>query len=156
MNNSLPRLIEGMVATLRSEIIPHLAGEFARGQAFGVIYMLNNIRLRADWSPSFLGEQLAALAELAAALQALGVEAKFIPETARDSTDPRVLEALRDEGDRRVCALMDWLEQQRAQLPADTASALDAALFRYMNRQLKWELSTSAKPMFAEISSGND
>ncbi len=156
MNNSLPRLIDGMVATLRSEIIPHLDGEFARGQAFGVIYMLNNIRLRADWSPAFLGEQLAALAELAAALQALGVEAKFIPETARDSTDPRVLEALRDEGDRRVCALMDWLEQQRAQLPADTASALDAALFRYMNRQLKWELSTSAKPMFAEISSGND
>ena len=44
MNNSLPRLIEGMVATLRSEIIPHLDGEFARGQAFGVIYMLNNIR----------------------------------------------------------------------------------------------------------------
>ena len=156
MNNSLPRLIDGMVATLRSEIIPHLDGEFARGQAFGVIYMLNNIRLRADWSPAFLGEQLAALAELAAALQALGVEAKFIPETARDSTDPRVLEALRDEGDRRVCALMDWLEQQRAQLPADTASALDAALFRYMNRQLKWELSTSAKPMFAEISGGSE
>ena len=156
MNNSLPRLIDGMVATLRSEIIPHLDGEFARGQAFGVIYMLNNIRLRADWSPAFLGEQLVALAELAAALQALGVEAKFIPETARDSTDPRVLEALRDEGDRRVCAVMDWLEEQRAQLPADTASALDAALFRYMNRQLKWELSTSAKPMFAEISSGND
>ena len=156
MNNSLPRLIDGMVATLRSEIIPHLDGEFARGQAFGVIYMLNNIRLRADWSPAFLGEQLTALAELAAVLQGLGVEAKFIPETARDSTDPRVLEALRDEGDRRVCALMDWLEQQRAQLPADTASALDAALFRYMNRQLKWELSTSAKPMFAEISSGND
>ena len=156
MNNSLPRLIDGMVATLRGEIIPHLQGEFARGQAFGVIYMLNNIRLRADWSPAFLGEQLAALAELAAALHALGVETKFIPATARDSTDPRVLEALRDEGDHRVCALMDWLEERRGQLPADTASALDAALFRYMNRQLKWELSTSAKPMFTEISGGSE
>ncbi len=154
MNNSLPRLIDGMVATLRSEIIPHLDGEFARGQAFGVIYMLNNIRLRADWSPAFLGEQLAALVELAVSLGSLGVDTKFIPETAPDSSDPRVLEALRDEGDQRVCALMDWLEQQRAQLSVDTAAALDAALFRYMNRQLKWELSTSAKPMFAEISGG--
>ena len=155
MNNSLPRLIDGMVATLRSEIIPHLDGEFARGQAFGVIYMLNSIRLRADWSPAFLGEQLAALAELAAVLQGLGVDAKYIPATAHDSNDSRALEALRDEGDHRVCALMDWLEQQRTQLPADRVSAIDAALFRCMNRQLKWELSTSAKPMFAEISSGN-
>ncbi len=156
MNNSLPRLIEGMVATLRSEIIPHLDGDFARGQAFGVIYMLNNIRLRTDWSPAFLGEQLAALAALAAALDGLGVDTKLIPETVQGSTDPRVLEALRDEGDRRVCCLMDWLEQQRVTLATDTVSALDAALFRYMNRQLKWELSTSAKPMFAEISSGNE
>ena len=156
MNNSLPRLIDGMVDTLRTEVIPHLDGEFARGQAFGVIYMLNSICLRADWSPAFLGEQLAALAELASVLQGLGVDAKYIPATAHDSGDSRALEALRDEGDSRVCAAMDWLEQQRAQLSADRVSAIDAALFRYMNRQLKWELSTSAKPMFAEISSGTE
>ena len=60
MNNSLPRLIDGMIATLREEVIPHVEGEFARGQAFGLIYMLNSIRLRADWSPAFVGEQLAA------------------------------------------------------------------------------------------------
>ena len=40
MNNSLPRLIDGMVATLRKEVIPHIEGDFARGQAYGVIYML--------------------------------------------------------------------------------------------------------------------
>ena len=40
MNNSLPRLIDGMVATLRKEVIPRVEGDFARGQAFGVIYML--------------------------------------------------------------------------------------------------------------------
>lgn len=42
MNNSLERLIDGMVATLREEVIPQVGTEFARGQAFGVIYMLNS------------------------------------------------------------------------------------------------------------------
>ena len=63
MNNSLPRLIDGMVATLRKEVIPHIEGDFARGQAFGVIYMLNSLKLRASWSNEFLIEQLRALEE---------------------------------------------------------------------------------------------
>lgn len=63
MNNSLPRLIDGMVATLRREVIPHIDGDFARGQAFGVIYMLNSLKLRASWSNEFLIEQLRALEE---------------------------------------------------------------------------------------------
>ena len=63
MNNSLPRLIDGMVATLRKEVIPHINGDFARGQAFGVIYMLSSIKLRAAWSNAFLSKQLRALEE---------------------------------------------------------------------------------------------
>ncbi len=157
MNNSLSRLIDGMVATLRTEVIPKLEGEFARGQAFGVIYMLNSIRLRADWSPAFLGEQLAALAELSQTLSAQGVEADRLPEVpATALPDLRALEAARDEGDRRVCALIDWVEDNRAALPAARATAVDAALRHYMNRQIRWEMSTSAKPMFAEISSGEE
>jgi hypothetical protein len=29
MNNSLPRLIDRMIATLRKEVIPHIDGDFA-------------------------------------------------------------------------------------------------------------------------------
>ena len=61
MNNSLPRLIDGMVATLRKEVIPRIEGEYARGQAFGVIYMLNSLKLRCSWSNAFLLEQLKSL-----------------------------------------------------------------------------------------------
>lgn len=155
MNNSLPRLIDGMIATLRAEVIPHVNGEFARGQAYGVIYMLNSIRLRADWSPAFVGEQLAAQRELAATLRAAGVDHALLPDVS-DAALPqmRALEAARDEGDRRVCALLDWLEAERETLGADKAVVIDAALGRYMQRQIKFELATSAKPMFAEISSG--
>ena len=71
MNNSLHRLIDGMVATLRSEVIPNIGTEFARGQAFGVIYMLNSIRLRAEWSSAFHGELIAAPARLCAPALAL-------------------------------------------------------------------------------------
>lgn len=157
MNNSLPRLIDGMVATLRNEVIPRVEGEFARGQAYGVIYMLNSIRLRADWSPGFLGEQIAALNELTHTLQTQGVDADRLPEvTAPALPDLRALEASRDEGDRRVCGLIDWLEDHRAQLPTTQAAAIEAALNHYMHRQIRWELKTSAKPMFAEMSSGTD
>jgi len=39
-------------------------------------------------------------------------------------------------------------------LPRARIEAIDVALRRYMSQQLKWELSTSARPMFGEISSG--
>lgn len=157
MNNSLPRLIDGMIATLRDEVIPHVDGEFARGQAFGVIYMLNSIRLRADWSPAFVGNQLAAQRELADALRGLGVDAALLPLPAAAALpEMRALEACRDEGDRRVCALLDWLDARRTTLGAERSAAIDAALSRYMHRQIKFELGTSAKPMFAEMSGGTD
>ena len=155
MNNSLPRLIDGMIATLREEVIPHVEGEFARGQAFGLIYMLNSIRLRADWSPAFVGEQLAAQAELADKLAPLDVDAALLP-LPMETGDVKAMEVRRDDNDRRVCALLDWLEAQREQLDPLLAAAIDEALSDYMHRQLKWELKTSAKPMFAEISSGTE
>ena len=81
MNNSLPRLIDGMVATLRKEVIPHIEGDFARGQAFGVIYMLNSLKLRASWSNEFLIEQLRALEEASRELDGLGagIPAALVP-----------------------------------------------------------------------------
>jgi len=70
VNNSLGRLIDGMAATLKSEVIPHVEGDYARGQAFGVIYMLNSLKLRASWSNAFLVGQLRALEQASRALVA--------------------------------------------------------------------------------------
>lgn len=157
MNNSLTRLIDGMVATLRNEVIPNVTGEFARGQAFGVIYMLNSIRLRADWSPAFVGEQLAAQRELSAKLAALEIDSTLLPDVPSVSgMTVRDLEKCRDDNDQKVCALLDWVEVRRGSLEPQMLAVLDAALAHYMHRQLKWEISTSAKPMFAEISSGSE
>jgi len=156
MNNSLARLIDGMIATLRSEVIPQVGTEFARGQAFGVIYMLNSIRLRAEWSSAFHGELIAAQLELGETLEPIvaGLNAPELPEAAARGASSRELEAQRDGNDGRICALIDWMSRSAAALGNERNAAFEAALHRYMDRQSKFELSTSAKPMFAEMSAG--
>jgi len=156
MNNSLKRMIDGMVATLRNEIIPHIGTEFARGQAFGVIYMLNSLALRANWSPEFIGEQIAAQLALRNALAPLLVDtdAPALPQAADAGSDVKALEATRDANDERICALILW--HGAAVLDAAKSSAIEVHLRACMDRQLKWELQTSAKPMFAEMSSGSE
>jgi hypothetical protein len=156
MNHSFARLIDGMAATLHQEIIPHIGTEFARGQAFGVVYMLNSLRLRAGWSSEFFVAQLAMQTELRAALEPLvaGLDTPLLPEAGTSSRTAAELQAVFEVGQGRVCALLEWLAQVRDRLPRARIEAIDAVLRRYMSQQLKWELSTSARPMFAEISSG--
>lgn len=157
MNNSLRRMIEGMAATLRHEVIPHVDTEFARGQAFGVIYMLNSIALRASWSPAFVGEQIAAQSALRESLIPLLPDPQpllLLPQDAPPGSDVPALEALRDDNESRVCAIVEW--HGNAGLPAAQADAIETALRTYMDRQLRHELQTSAKPMFAEMSSGSE
>jgi hypothetical protein len=119
MNNSLDRLIEGMVETLRREILPNLEGEFVRGQ------------------------------ELAEATAELPAEAPHVLLPDELPHDAGQLEKLRDTGDAAVSALIGWLA-------AHEHPAGDAAVRAYIHRQLKHELKTSAKPMFAEISLGKE
>ena len=149
MNNSFGKLIEGMVAALRHNVLPATEGEFARGQAFGVIYMLESLRLRASWSPEFLQEQLFALEELRVALEVLPGD---LPRP--DPYDGRLasaaeMERMRNVGDGRVCELIDGLAKQ-------PIAAAQIAVNAYLRRQLRHELATSAKPMFAEISTGRE
>ena len=158
MNNSLPRLIDGMVATLRKEVIPHIDGDFARGQAFGVIYMLNSLKLRASWSNEFLVEQLRALEEASRELDGLAAELPGAPlpdvHAPAEAPSAADLETVRNAGDARISELIDWLAAHRVSLGAETAARAEAAIDRYLHRQSKWELATSAKPMFVEISGG--
>ena len=158
MNNSLPRLIDGIVATLRKEIIPHVEGEFARGQAYGVIYMLNSVKLRAAWSNAFLGEQLRALSDLSREIEALGASLPGapIPDVRAPETlpDANALEAARDEGDSRLCALIDWLAADAGGVAPDVRKKAESAIDRYLTLQSRYELATSAKPMFVEMSGG--
>jgi hypothetical protein len=160
VNNSLPRLIDGMIATMRREVLPHVEGEFARGQAIGIIYMLNSIQRRASWSNRYFQEQLLAFSQASKQLQAMATQLPGAPlptvVEAPDLPSEGMLETTRDASDAQLCRLIDWLADNREHLSADTVSEIDSILDDYLNRQLKWDIETSAKPMFTEISRGRE
>lgn len=152
MNNSLPRLIEGIIATLRSDVIPHIPDAYARGQAVGVIDLLNNLSPRLDWSAGPLEAGLRARREaLALAWQALGV--REAPAAPTPTVTPT--EALLAERDRLDAEISDLLARLMA--AADPGPAEDAALGhlrRHMHADLKAELRLTRRPLFAEIAGG--
>ena len=157
MNNSLARLLEGIIDTLRQDILPELQGEFVRGQAFGIIYALNSVKLRAAWSSNFLLAQLDSLDELAADIGSLAQSLPQMPALdlpAERTPDPAVLERIRNQADASLCGIIDWLHANGETMAAEPRARLDAAIRAYVHRQLKHEIATSARPMFAEISSG--
>ena len=154
MNNSLERLIDGMAATLRAEVIPHIEGDYARGQAFGVIYMLNSLKLRTSWSNAFLLGQLQALEVASRALGALADDLPGAPmpdaATPQALPDAAQLQEARDEGDAKMCALIDWLALYGGR--TDAALKAQSIVDDYINKQTKYELNSSARPMFVEMS----
>lgn len=160
MNNSLDRLIDGLIATVRAEIIPRLDDEFARGQAYGVVDILNNLKPRIDWLATPLvdevREQETLLSELAAQF---GDRAGF-PRAAtaiaqlQAGATAHDIELLRNSLDEQICASIDWLGQQRATLPAEQIQNIEGQLKSHLQRQLKRELSLTPKPLFGEISKG--
>lgn len=161
MNNSFARLIDGMCATLRSEVIPRLDDEFARGQVFGVINLLNTFKVRGDWSVGFLAQEVAAQCAAFGEIARLLASRAPVPSApAMPSSDPphpvtpQELEALRDEGNRAIGKLLQWLAAERQQMPAEVAADVERALRNCMRSEIDIEMKNSSRPMFAEMSSG--
>jgi hypothetical protein len=159
VNNSLHRLIDGMIAQLRTEVIPRLDDEFARGQAFGVVDVLNNLKPRVDWLVTPLAEEVdeqrALLATLNAAFGgAAGYPAAPVQPAPAAGATARDIEALRNRLDEQICDAIDWLGRERAGLPAQRVQDVEAQIKSHLQRQLKRELSLTPKPLFGEISKG--
>ena len=159
MNNSFARLVDGMCATLRTEVLTRLDDDFARGQVYGVINLLNTFKARADWSAGFLLQQIEAqrlaLGTAATLLAGVAQAPAVVLPAQLQSTPIADLLALRDQGNSAIAALQAWLEEgARARLPADAAAALDQALMAAMRAELEIELKHSPRPLFAEMSGG--
>jgi hypothetical protein len=153
MNNSFARLIDGMCATLRQEVLTRLDDDFARGQVFGVINLLNTFKVRADWSAGFLLQQIAAQR---AALE--GVR-ELLPGVAATGPLPVLMPiaellAARDEGNRAIGDVLKQLDSQ--DIPAETAAEVEALLLTAMRAEIEVELKNSPRPLFAEMSSGRE
>ena len=163
MNNSFPRLIDGMCATLRSEVLTRLDDDFARGQVFGVINLLNTFKVRADWSSGFLLQQIqaqrTALSDVAALLDS--VPAAHGAPICRQLSEPAAtpiadLLVLRDEGNQAIADLLVWLDSARIQLKTQTVGQIESLLNTAMRAEVDIELKNSPRPLFAQMSSGKD
>ena len=159
MNNSFPRLIDGVCATLRGEVLAHISDEYARSQVYGVINLLNTFKARADWSAGFLLQQieaqrvgLAVAAEVfAAAAPPTPAPALAVPKIPL-ATPIADLLALRDQGNRALAAAGAWLGQHSGKLTPADAERLAGALQAAMRAEVEIELAHSPRPMFAEMS----
>ncbi len=163
MNNSFGRIIDGMCATLRSEVLTRLDDEFARGQVFGVINLLNTFKVRADWSAGFLLEQIdaqrVALDGVEALLEgqpsAASLPALPVGEVPRPVPIAELL-AMREAGNRAIGELLGWLDAQRSSLSPELTRGVEAKLRTAMRAELSIELKNSPRPLFAEMSSGSE
>ena len=163
MNNSFGRIVDGMCATLRSEVLTRLDDEFARGQVFGVINLLNTFKVRADWSAGFLLEQIAAqrvaLDGIAALLEGQAAAASLPTIPGGEVPQPvpiAELLAMREAGNRAIAGLLGWLDAQRSSLSPELASDVEARLRTAMRAELSIEMRNSPRPLFAEMSSGSE
>jgi hypothetical protein len=160
MNNSFVRLIDGMCATLRSEVLPRLDDEFARGQVFGVINLLNTFKVRADWAPGFLVQQIAAqhraLMEVGQALSDVEDAPRIEPRQDPPLVTAAQLLAQRDANNLQVGQLLEWLAEHRLTLPQQALEQSEGALRSAMRAEIEIELKHSPRPLFAEMSSGRE
>jgi len=155
MNNSFARLIDGMCATLRAEVLTRLTDEFARGQVFGVINALNTFKVRADWSAALLLEQLAAQQEALDAIRPL-VPLSLPAEPSPVPTPTAELLQRRDAGNRALLSVLTWLDGPSAAADPVRRAAVEGHLRRAMRAEVDLELRHSPRPLFAEMSSGRE
>ena len=154
MNLPLSRLIEGIIATMRSDVIPHVSDSYARGQAVGVIDLLNNIAPRVEWAQAPLArlveekqQLIAAIAELLTDLGPLSAERLPEPHTAED------LLLLKGRLDAAICDAIGLIWPRRHQAEFGHLAGL---IKTHLHDEMAAELKMTRKPLFAEIASGGE
>lgn len=153
MNIQLQRLIEGIIATMRSDVIPHVSDPYARGQAVGVIDLLNNIAPRIEWAQAPLARLVDEKRKL------LGEIAALVPDVAAfDATlpDPHTAEDLLSLKGRLDAAIGDsiaviWPRRHEADF-----GRLAAIVQTHLHDEAAAEMKITRKPLFAEIASGGE
>lgn len=153
MNNSLERLVEGIIATLRTDVIPNVTDDYARGQAIGVIDLLNNIATRLEWEHAPLLRALdARRIVIADVRRLLGESAEAAsPVKAMGAQSSRELLAERDVLDAEIC---EWIERAYALPDTEAVLAARERLRQHMHDDIASEMKLTKKPLFAEIAKG--
>jgi hypothetical protein len=152
VNTALERLFEGIVTTLRADVVPNVGDPYARGQTVGVIDLINNIAARVEWARAPLLEAVREKRRLLVGVaEALG-EGPLQPGPGDlDALDSAQLSAEQARLDGEICEAM-----KRAHSKGPEAGAREALnlLLRHAHDEVVAEMKLTRKPLFGEISSG--
>lgn len=157
MINSLDRIFDGLIEMLRDQVLPRLADDFARGQVYGAMDLLANLKTRVELSPSALRDEVAEEVELIARvseiLAGLGPAA---PAIAPPPPVPRASELAAAQAalDEHLCRIIDWISEHRAEIPAERAEAAERAIRDQQRARLKRAVKLIAPTLFGEMSRG--
>lgn len=157
MNNSIDRLLDGISATLRENVIPRIEDAYARGQAVGIIDVLSNLKPRIDWAHEPLKAEIE---ELHSALSKVETIFEGRPESPlapverlpERGADTKALLDLRSRLEDKCAETLQWLVTRLEK--DEPAQAAMAALRDAMHRNLEREMKLISKPLFAEIAVG--
>ncbi|WP_158969981.1 hypothetical protein [Chachezhania sediminis] len=148
MNNSLDRLVAGIIATLRTEVIAHVDNPYARGQAIGVVDLLNNIGAHLEWRHAPLQDAIARRRACIDTVHGL-MDLPALP----DPVPPASAEDLLAERD-RLDSIISALVRQVFGPDTPGPDAARAVLRRHMHDDAEIEMRQVKKPLFAEIARG--
>lgn len=154
MNIALERLFAGIIGTLRADVIPHVADPYARGQAVGVIDLINNIGPNVEWARAPVQQKVRERRQLLREVAELlgDVEARDAPPT--ETLESAELLRERDRLDGAICEAMAVAHtRSRTDEAAHRALGL---IIRHAHDEAARDLKMSRKPLFAEIASGKN
>jgi hypothetical protein len=153
VNIALERVFEAVVKVLRADVIPNVSDPYARGQAVGVIDLMNNIAGRVEWARAPLLESASEKRRLLRAVaESLGESA---PDRAArlEEMHSAELSAEKARLDAEICEAI-WRAHSRSAEPA--AREALGLLIRHAHDEAAAEMKLTRKPLFGEIASGKN
>jgi hypothetical protein len=154
MTIALERIFEGIIATLRADVIPRVSDPFARGQAVGVIDLINNIGPSVEWSRAPLLQKVRERRELLRTVAELLGTSEAEDAASPDTMESAELLLERDRLDGAICEAMATAHA-RSQVDEAARRAL-GLIIRHAHDEAARDLKLTRKPLFAEISSGKN
>jgi hypothetical protein len=155
MNNSLERLLGGIVTALRVDIVPRLEDEYAAGQALAIIDLLQSLSVHLDWAVGPLLDKWRAQKQLFRQLDALLGDGAGHPLLSPEGMAPSTGFELMAACNAMDAHLAQIVRGLGGRSEADQRRQEALGLIRaHLKLDLERDLSLTPRPLFAEISRG--